>query len=142
MMLFDVNIFIYAFRSEMQRHEQFRSWIERAMNGDEPVGISELVFSSFIRITTNPKAFKYPSPMEEAVRVADHFLKHESSVVLRPSVSHWDLFTKLCATPAVRGNLVTDAYLAALAMEHDCEWITTDSDFARFPGLRWRHPLR
>ncbi len=141
MMLFDVNIFIYAFRTEMPQHEPMRKWLVSAMNGDETVGISELVLSSFIRITTNPRAFKEPSAMEEVVRVARSFREHANCRLVHPSSSHWPIFIDLCALPFVHGNLVTDAYLAALAIEHDCEWITTDRDFAGFPGLRWRHPL-
>lgn len=105
------------------------------------MGLSELVLSGFLRIATNPRVFSPPAPIERALAFADVLRAHTSTVVLAPGERHWDIFRQLCVDAGARGNLVPDAYLAALAIESGSEWITTDRDFARFPGLRWRHPL-
>ena len=82
-----------------------------------------------------------PSPLEEAIAAAAVLRTRPNCVPLSPGPRHWDIFVKLCQEAGVKGDLVTDAYLAALAIESGSEWITTDRDFSRFPGLRWRHPL-
>ena len=83
-----------------------------------------------------------PSPLSSALAFVDALLNQPNAVVLRPGARHWAIFSSLCRAAEARGNLVADAYHAALAIEHGCEWITTDRDYARFTGLRWRHPLK
>jgi toxin-antitoxin system PIN domain toxin len=141
MLLPDVNILIYAFRPDAQDHQRFKEWLGEVVRGDESYGISELVCSGFLRIVTNPRVFRSPDPMEDALRFVEQLRSTSSCVPLSPGPRHWQIFTALCRTRGVRGNLVPDAYLAALAIESGSEWITTDRDFARFPGLRWRHPF-
>jgi len=93
-----------------------------------------------VRIATHPKVFKQPSRLDVALAFVAGLLAQPNAVAVRPGPRHWQIFTRLCHDARVRGNLVADAYLAALAIESGCEWITTDGDFARFPGLKWRRP--
>ena len=137
----DVNVLVYAARGDADRHQEFRVWLERAMRGQEPVGLSELVLSGVVRILTHPKIFDPATPLGDALRFVDALRSQPRAVALRPGARHWSLFRTLCKGGDVRGNLVADAYHAALVLESGSEWITTDGDFARFPGLRWRHPL-
>lgn len=141
MILCDVNVLVYAFRREHQRHAAFRSWLEKQVNGAEAYGMSDLVLSGFVRVVTHPRVFRNPDPLEEALAFAAQIRGQPHCVRIDPGPRHWDLFLSLCRKSHARGNLVPDAFFAALAIEHGCEWITTDRDYARFPGLRWRHPL-
>lgn len=141
MVLIDVNVLIYAFRKDSPYHAAFKSWIEDLLNSDEPFGMSELVLSSFIRITTLPNLFDNPFSPSQALDIADRIRKAPNCRLISPGPRHWAIFAELCRKSGIRGTDVTDAYLAALAIEHDCEWITADQGFVRFPGLNWRHPL-
>ena len=136
-----MNVLVFAHRAGAVDHDRYRSWLENALNGDEPFGVSELVLSSVVRITTNPRAFARPSTVDEALTFASQIRTAPGAVPIAPGVRHWDIFTRLCRDVRARGNIVPDAYLAALAIEAGCEWITDDRGFARFPGLRWRHPF-
>ena len=142
MLLSDVNVLIYAHRSESPEHPAYARWLTNLANGHEPFGVSELVLSSVVRIVTNPRIFKIPSPLETALAFADALLRRPNAVRLRPGPRHYEIFARLCREASATGKLVADAFLAALAIEHGCEWVSTDSDFGRFPGLRWHHPLR
>jgi uncharacterized protein len=117
------------------------AWLERTVNGPEPYGLSEMVLAGFLRVVTHPRVFRTRTELEPAVSFVEVLRSQPNAVVLRPGPRHWRLFLDLCRAAAVRGNLVPDAYLAALAIETGSELVTTDRDFARFPGLRWRHPL-
>jgi hypothetical protein len=139
--LVDVNVLVYAFRADSERHSEYRLWLSDVIAGDAAFGMAEQVLAGFIRVSTHPKVFREPSRLEDALAFADAVLSQSSCRVVRPSAAHWSLFAKLCKTAKAKGNLVTDAWFAALAIESDSTWITTDRDFARFPGLRWRHPL-
>lgn len=141
MLLPDVNILVYSFRKESNRHEDYLAWLTKSLIGSEPVGISELVLSGFVRIVTNRRIFKEPSTTHEAMNFCDAVLGGPTAIPVRPSPRHWEIFAGLCRKASVRANLVPDAYHAALAMDHDATWITTDRDFARFPDLRWATPL-
>jgi len=139
--LFDVNIFVYAYRQDSGLHEDIRSWLERVLDGEEACAVSELVLSGFLRICTHPKIFDPPAPLESAIDFADAIRNHPNVTVLAPGPRLWNIFLRLSRDSAVKGNLVSDAYHAALAVEYGCEWATTDRDFARFEGLKWFHPL-
>lgn len=141
MILPDVNVLIYAHRAELPQHEITREWLDTAISSDAAYGLSELVLSGFVRIVTNPRAFVDPTPIETALDAAERWRGRRNCVDIRPGPRHWDIFTRLCHEAGAKGNLVPDAYLAALAIESGSEWITTDRGFARFPGLTWRHPL-
>lgn len=141
MILTDANVLIYAFRRDVDRHEEYRAWLERAITEETAFGISDLVLSAFVRISTHPRVFAHPSTLNEALDFCNFLLTLPHAVRVVPGIRHWNLFSDLCRQSHARGNLITDAYLAALAIETGAEWITTDRDFARFPKLRWRHPL-
>ena len=141
MLLIDVNVLVYACRQDAPHHDRYAAWLGDLVNGDEAYGLADLVLSGFLRILTHPRIFVAPSSIAEALDFAEQVRGRPQCVSIAPGPRHWEVFTHLCRTAGVRGNLVPDAYLAALAIESGCELITTDRDFARFPGLRWRHPL-
>jgi toxin-antitoxin system PIN domain toxin len=137
----DVNVLLYALREESERHDEFRGWLEGALNGSEPVALFEPVLASVFRIATHPSIYKPPTPRSTVEAFLDTCLISPAAIAVRAETGHWELFRRLCAKADCRGNLVQDAYLAALALEHNCTYMTTDRDFSRFPGLRWQHPL-
>lgn len=141
MILFDVNVLVYAYRQDSDLHGEIRPWLEGRLDGEEACAVSELVLSGFLRICTHPAIFNPPSPLKGALEFVSAIHGHPNITVLGPGPRHWDIFLRLCRDAGVKGNLVSDAYHAALALEYGCEWVTTDRDFARFEGLRWTHPL-
>ena len=141
MRLPDVNVLVYAFRADSPGHAAHRSWVEALLASDEAYAVSDHVLAGFLRVVTHPRVFHPPTPIELALAFAQAFRERPNAVPVTPGQRHWDIFTKLCQQSGARGNLVPDAWLAALAMEAGCEFITTDRDYARFPGLRWAHPL-
>lgn len=141
MLIADVNVFLYARRIESERHEEYRAWLEDRLVDDEPFAVSELVLSSFLRIVTNARIYREPTSLEAALEFCEIVLSAPAAVPVRPGVRHWSIFTDLCLTGTAKANLVPDAYLAAMAIENGATWITTDRGFARFPNLRWQHPL-
>jgi len=139
--LLDVNVLVRAFHEGVPDHARYRDWLDDAVLSPEPFGINELVLSGFIRVATHPKVFDPPAPIEQAIAFTNVLRAQPNAVIVRPGPRHWGIFTDLCESAGAKGNLVPDAYLAALAIESGSEWITTDRDFSRFPDLRWRHPL-
>ncbi len=142
MRLIDVNVLVYAHREELPEHKDHLDWLRDVLAGDEAYGMADLVLSGFLRVVTNPRVFSVPTPLELALAFVDRVRSQPNCVPVAPGPRHWEIFTALCRSVEARGNLVSDAYLAALAIESGSEWITTDRDFSRFPALRWRHPLR
>ncbi len=141
MILTDVNVLVYAHRADAPDHAAFRQWLEDLINGDQAYGVSDLVLSGFLRVVTHPRICNPPSDLASALAFVQVIRSQPNAVLVAPGPRHWELFTRLCETAGVKGNLVPDAYLAALAVESGSEWITTDRDYSRFPGLKWRHPL-
>ncbi len=141
MILADVNVLVYAHREDADRHDEYASWLEGRANSETAFGVSDLVLSGFIRIVTHPRVFTLPSPLSAALAFAGALREFPNAVPVSPGERHWGLFRRLCESAGARGNLVPDAYLAALAIESGAEWISTDRDYSRFPGLRWCHPL-
>jgi toxin-antitoxin system PIN domain toxin len=141
MLVIDVNVLIYAHRKETPLHGEFLDWIESTLSSKRPFSIPGLVRSGFLRIVTNPRIYSRPTPMQEALEVLSNLLVQPNHVEAEPGDRHWPIFLEICREAGVKGNLVPDAYLAALAIEKGAEFITVDRDYARFPGLRWRHPL-
>jgi toxin-antitoxin system PIN domain toxin len=141
MRLVDVNVLVYAHRLDASRHQDYAAWLRDLLADQEPYGTCGLVLSGFLRVVTSPKVFQQPTPMATALEFAELVRTQPNCVPVEPGQRHWDIFTGLCWTAGAKGNLVPDAYLAALAIESGSEWITTDRDFSRFPGLRWHHPL-
>jgi toxin-antitoxin system PIN domain toxin len=137
----DVNVLLYAFRSDSVDHARYRSWLDGVVNGDEAYGMAPQVLSSVVRIATHPRVYAAPSRLEEALSFARVLLEQPTCTVVQPGPRHFSLFENLCRRAAATGNLVQDAWLAALAVESGCEWISTDGDYARFPGLRWCRPF-
>ncbi len=140
MQLPDVNVLVYAARADTPRHATCRAWLEEATSGDEPFALADLVLSGFIRGVTHPRVFRTPTSLADAVTFTDALRRQPHVVTVGPGARHWELFTALCERAQAKGNLVLDAYLAALAIETGSVWVTMDRDFARFPGLRLRHP--
>lgn len=141
MRLIDVNVLVYAHRQDAPGHKDYLRWLQGVLASDEAYGMSDLVLSGYLRIVTHPRVFDPPSPLEAALTFAEEVRGQPNCVPVAPGPRHWEIFRGLCLSAGVKGNLVPDAYLAALAIESGSEWITTDRDFSRFPGLRWRHPL-
>ena len=141
MKLVDVNVLVYAHRGEVERHAEYRAWLEELVNGDSEFGMADEILSGFLRVTTHPRIFNPPTPLDKALQFADAIRRAVNCVRISPGPRHWSVFTHLCRSADARGNLVPDAYFAALAIESGSEWITTDRDYSRFSGLNWRHPL-
>ena len=141
MRLVDVNVLVCAFRTDAPGHAAHRAFVQSLIGSDEAYAASDHVLAGFLRVVTHPKVFHPPTPLAPALAFVRAFRERANAVLLAPGARHWGIFTSLCQEAAARGNLVPDAWLAALAIEAGCELVTTDRDFARFPGLRWRHPL-
>lgn len=141
MRLADVNVLVYAFRADAPGHAEHRAWLESLVGSDEAYAVSDHVLSGFLRVVTHPRVFHPPTPLDIALAFADALRDRPNAIPVQPGARHWGIFEKLCEATGARGNLVPDAWLAALAIESGCEFVTTDRDYARFPGLRWRHPL-
>jgi toxin-antitoxin system PIN domain toxin len=140
MILPDVNVLIYAFRSDAPEHAICNPWLTRIVASDARFGISPLALSALVRITTGLRSYRMPSTFAEAFTFCDYLLAQPNCQVVEPGERHWDIFKRLCIETDTRGPRVTDAWFAALAIEWGCEWISFDRDYARFPGLRWQVP--
>lgn len=141
MILVDANILLYAEDSLQPRHQQARAWWDGQLSGTGVVCLCWTVLSAFIRIGTNPRVFEHPLSLEQALVRVQSWLDQPCTRVVRPTERHWTVFKQLLTDGQAVANLVTDAHLAALAIEHGCELASTDSDFARFPKLKWKNPL-
>jgi toxin-antitoxin system PIN domain toxin len=139
-LLFDVNVLLYAHRVETERHAACLRELEDAVNGPRAFGFSDLIASSFLRIVTHPRIFDPPSPFPAAWEFIEGLRSSQHCVLLEPGSRHWQLFGELCESAGAKGSLIPDAYLAALAIESGCTWVSTDRDYDRFPGLQWRLP--
>ncbi len=140
MIALDVNVLVAAIHSASPEHQRTREWLELAVDGPEPVGVSESVLTGTLRILTHPRVFDPPVPVERAVEAIDHLVEHPGVVVLTPLPGFWARLRDLARATAAKGNMVPDAAHAVLAMQHGAVLVTRDRDFARFPGLQWRHP--
>ena len=140
MILPDVNVLIYAFRDDSPDHPRYRAWLESVVNSSEAYGISPQVLAGVVRIVSHPRVFARPSQATDAFMFARTLMEQPNAITVVPGERHWSIFVQLCSTAGATGNLVQDAWYAALAIESGCEWVTRDRDYARFPGLRWRTP--
>jgi len=141
LILVDANLLLYAEDSLSPGHRDAREWWDAQLSGSDPVCLCWIVINAFIRIGTNPRVFKRPLTLGEASDRVQSWLDQPCTRVVTPTERHWEIFRKVLADGQAAGNLVTDAHLAALAIAHGCELQSTDSDFSRFPGLKWRNPL-
>ena len=137
----DVNVLVYAHREDLPEHEPYRDWLEDSRGGDEPLGLSDLVLSGFVRVVTHPRIFREPTPLDIAIAFAQTLRDSPNALSLAPGSRHWKIFARLCRDADARGNLVPDAYLAALVIETGGTWYSADRGLARFADLDWRHPL-
>ena len=140
MILADVNVLIYAFRRDLPHHHVCHTWLAEVVANDARFGVSPLALSAVVRITSNPRLYKMPSPTAEAFGFCEYLLEQPNCQIVEPGERHWQIFKRLCVETETRGPRITDAWFAALAIEWGCEWITFDRDFARFPGLNWQTP--
>jgi len=136
----DVNVLIYAFNPGADRHLEYRQWLHGLINGSAAFAVSELVLSSVVRIVTQTRFFATPVSTSDALAFVGPLRDAPNCRIVQPGPRHWNIFVDLCHRAKIRGAMVTDAYLAALAIEHGCELMTSDHDFARFPGLDWHEP--
>jgi len=141
MFLMDVNVLVYAHREDTLEHSAYRKWLESTLNDIVSYGYSELVLSGFLRVVTHPRIFEVPSALSSAVRFANQVREPQNAVCLAPGPMHWKIFLGCIEQIDAKGNDIADAYHAALAMEWNCIWVTTDKGFKRFKGLKVRHPL-
>lgn len=141
MILFDVNVLVNARVARHEHHSVAVELLERVVNAAEPYAVSEYVLSSYVRIVTQPSLLTPADTAEQALAFCDRLRDRANARIVAPGAGHWVIFAGLCRATEARGGIVPDAYYAALAIEHNCEWISFDRDFARFKGLRWRSPL-
>lgn len=142
MILVDANLLVYAHVASMSQHEAARSWLDRRLNGTAPVALPWPSLLGFARLVTNPRIFQRPLTIAGAWRQIESWLDCPSVNVPAPTERHREVLAPLIMVAAGRSNLVPDAHLAALAIEHGLVLCSTDGDFARFPGLRWENPLQ
>jgi hypothetical protein len=137
----DANVLLYALREDSARDHEYRAWLHAALNGTGRVALFEPILAAVMRIGTHPAIYRTPTPRPIIDTFIDRCLAAPAALALRADAGHWPLFRRLCRQADCLGNLVQNAYVAVMALEHDCTFVTTDRDFARFPRLRWRHPL-
>ena len=140
MLVVDGNVLLYAVNEASAHHRRARIWLDAALNGPEAVGFSWTVLLAFLRLSTHPRVFPQPLAISDAVAVVREWLAQTGAVAVHPTQRHVDVLGGLLAESGGFGNLVNDAHLAALAIEHDALLISFDTDFARFAGLRWEQP--
>ena len=141
MMLMDVNVLVYAHREDTKEHQAYHDWLESVINSNVAYAYSDLVLSGFMRVVTHPKIFERPSSSETAIDFAQQIRMGGHAICLAPGRNHWELFLQCVQQISAQGNDIPDTYHAALAMEWDCTWVTTDKGFGCFKGLRTLHPL-
>jgi uncharacterized protein len=138
--LLDVNVVLAAHRDDHPDFDLARPWLDRLLQDREPFAIPDLVAGSFLRIATNRRIFSVPTPVPDAFAYLDALRKQPSHVVLTPGPTHLALLRRLCDEAEATGDLIPDAQLGAIALEHACELVSFDRDFARFASVRWITP--
>ena len=141
MILVDANLLLYAEDSLSEHHETARNWWDTQLSGSEAVALCWPVVTAFIRIGTNARLHKRPLTLKEAIERVQSWIDQPCVRIIQASEQHWELFQKMLRVGNATANLVSDARLAALAVEHNCMLHSTDTDFARFRGLKWKNPI-
>lgn len=141
MKVLDLNLLLYAVNRDAVQHASAKAWLEEALSGDEPIAVPWIVILGFLRVATNQRVFSRALSTEEAVEIVDSWLSQPAVIAVSPRDDHWQVVRALIHSAGTAGNLTTDAHLAALAIESGAELCSTDADFGRFAGLRWRNPL-
>jgi len=142
MILVDANLLLYAEDQQSPRHKAARLWWDEQLSGTAQVCLCWTILCAFIRISTNPRIFKYPLSIDQSVSRVQSWLDQPCIRLIYPTERHWVVLQQLLVDSQAVANLVSDAHLAALAIEHNCELFSTDSDFARFPKVKWRNPIK
>jgi uncharacterized protein len=138
--LVDANVLLYAVNDDEPRHEMSREWLDDALSGDEVIGFAWVVVLAFLRLVTKPGLFPSPLPVDAAIARVRAWLAQENAVVVEPAARHLEVLAGLLDEVGSGANLVNDAHLAAIAVEHDATVVTFDTDFARFRGIRVERP--
>jgi len=141
MILPDINLLVYAYNKADPQHREAKTWWEKLLNGDRPVALPWIVSTGFIRLVTHPRILKDPIPVATSTSHVRSWLEQPAVMVIEPAERFETTFLRFLDELGTGGNLVTDAYLAALAVEHQAELHSNDLDFQRFHGLRFRNPL-
>lgn len=141
MILVDANILLYAEDSSSPQHERAHQWWDAQLSGAAAVCLCWTVLCAFIRIGTNPRVFERPLTLKQAIVRVQSWLDQPCTRLIYPTERHWTVLQSLLTEGQALGNLVSDAHLAALAVQHGCELMSTDNDFARFPKVKWKNPL-
>lgn len=138
----DINLLVYAYNDGATHHEAAKRWWEGLVNGAERVGVPWVVSTGFVRVMTHPRALTAPISTADAITHVRNWFQYAHVTPISPGAEHLTHLEQNLGAAGVGANLVTDAHIAALAMEYQAEVHSNDSDFSRFPGLRWRNPLR
>ena len=141
MIFLDANLLIYAVNDDAPLNRKAKHWLEAVLSGQETVGFSWNVLLAFLRLTTRPGLFRNPLPVDAALEIVASWLDQTSATIVHPGPRHLPVLRELLLHLGTGGNLTSDAHLAALAIEYGAELCSSDTDFARFPGLNWRNPL-
>jgi uncharacterized protein len=141
LILVDANLLIYAHVNAFAQHQAARDWLDEQLNDISRVGLPWASLLAFLRVVTNPRVFEHPEPIADAWAQVMAWLACDTTWIPEPTEHHSETLGRLIALPGVHGNLVPDAHVAALAIEHGVTLCSTDGDFGRFPGLRWLNPL-
>ncbi len=137
----DINLLVYAYNDGTPRHDAARQWWEGLVNGTERVGVPWVVSIGFVRLMTHPAALTVPKSPSDAIELVAEWYRYPHVTPINPGAEHLTHMQRILGAAGVGGNLVTDAHIAAMAIEYQAEVHSNDSDFSRFPGLRWRNPL-
>jgi toxin-antitoxin system PIN domain toxin len=140
--LVDANVLLYAVNEDAAHHEQSRTWLDAALGGAATVGFAWTALLAFVRLSTRPGLFPSPLGVDGALARVGEWLAQPSALVLEPTARHLEVLTELLTPAGIGGNLVADAHLAALAVEHRATIVTFDADFGRFTGIKWEQPAR
>ena len=141
MILVDANLLLYAEDSLSEQHDAARTWWDGRLSGKEATGLCWPVLNAFIRISTNARLHQRPLTIREATERVESWFNQPCVRILQPTENHWVIFQRMLREGKATGNLVSDAHLAALAVEHNCALYSTDADFSRFRGLKWKNPM-
>ena len=142
MILVDANLLVYAHVDSFIIHKNAQKWLDAQINGTAPVGLPWPTILAFVRLVTNPRIFEQPETVAGAWKQVEEWMDCPSVWLPQPTERHREILGSILINQTLRANLIPDAHLAALAIEHGLILYSTDGDFARFPGLRWQNPLR